>query len=82
MQKMLKEMKGSLKFIFTLIQTYLKRVIQPMRTLEIVFILCFRYVNQIITAVKENGNQTDLKANNALARVVKEAQAQNIPKVL
>jgi len=39
-----------------------------------------RYVQQIITAIKENGNQTDLKANNALARVVAEAQAQNMPK--
>ena len=45
-------------------------------------IVDFRYVNLIVTAIKENGNITDPTKNSSLARVIKDAQAENVQKVL
>jgi len=39
-----------------------------------------RYVNLINTAIKENGNITDPTQNSSLARVIKDAQAENVQK--
>ena len=45
-------------------------------------IAVFRYVNLINTAIKENGNITDPTQNSSLARVIKDAQAENVQKVM
>ena len=45
-------------------------------------IVVFRYVNLINTAIKENGNITDPTQNSSLARVIKDAQAENVQKVM
>ena len=44
-------------------------------------IVCFRYVNLIVTAIKENGNITDPKHNSSLAKIIKDAQAEGVQKV-
>ena len=43
--------------------------------------ICFRYVNQINIAIKENNNETNPKYNNALAKLIASAQSENVPKV-
>jgi len=39
-----------------------------------------RYVNLIVTAIKENGNITDPKHNSSLAKIIKDAQAEGVQK--
>jgi len=39
-----------------------------------------RFVNLIVSAIKENGNTTDPKYNSSLAKVIKDAQAEGVQK--
>ena len=45
-------------------------------------IVSFRFVNLIVSAIKENGNTTDPKYNSSLAKVIKDAQAEGVQKVI
>ena len=42
--------------------------------------VCCRYANMIVMAIKQNKNDSDPKYNSELARVIADAQSENVPK--